>query len=416
MKKNYILYFLLILNIYKDLFSLKREDTNFGYVLKNTELYGVDPTGNNFYEMFLENNIYGFEGFIDKNNILPIGYAQIGDIFNIVEYENGELINYSGDYIKIEHPFYFYEKNGKIVNQFYINKKSFVKSQKINKKLKKYITESYYYDKFIKSDFISGTIINPVKIKFKNKKIFLYPGSRFRFLDSTDNYLCGYMIKNKTDFIIFEINKDDVLLDEDISKSDEEKREFFISLLKGWLGLSEKHKGTIPYFYGGTAINFPLKKLNKIRINDKNFYSWEKKDKKLNMIVGTDCSGLVCLAARISGFKFYLRNSFMQNKYLEKVQSVGDIKNGDIIWIPGHVMIINKDENSIIEAAGYEGNFNGLVENKIYKRFENINNLDDLINLKNEKKPLILISKNGNKKSFDIFEILSLSSVDKNLF
>lgn len=410
MKKNYILYFLLILNIYKNLFSLKREDTNFGYVLKNTELYGVDPTNNDYYKIFVDKNIYGFEGSKNENDILPEGYAQIGDIFNIVEYENGNLINYLGDYIKIQHPFYFYEKDGKVINEFYIKKESFIRSEKINKKLKKYIVESYYYDKFIESNLISGTIINPTKIKNKNKDIYLYPGTRLRFTDSTDNYLCGYIIKNKSDFIIFEIKKDDVLLDKDIPKNDEEKRKLFISLLKNWLVISEKNKATIPYFYGGTAINFPLKNLSKIKINEKNFYVWEKNKKNLNMIVGIDCSGLICLAARISGFKFYLRDSFIQNKYLEKVNDINEIKNGDIIWIPGHVMIINKNENTIIESVGYDSKFNGLVENKIYKRFENINNLNDLINLKNEKNPLILISKDGNKKLFDIFEILSLSS------
>jgi hypothetical protein len=329
-------------------------------------------------ELSLPDEVYAIFGSGDSQYILRSTQALKYDLVQSIE-EN----DYKNDqFIRIRHPYYYYFnlQENILDNRFWIDK-------------------DFLSDINIALQNINGTIINP--IYDENDKILFLPGTMAK----------GEFVDNKVLLNdLFYIEKEDFIFDYQINKENEmELRDRFLNILNNWISFDD-NKTIIPYVWGGTTLlkyttHDCLKILMKNKIEG---FSWKE---SVIPCIGVDCSGLVCLAARIAGFDFYLRNSFAQMKYLKKLDLKKDeIKKGDILWIPGHVIILDPENDCCIESASYSSGYCGVVKNKLRDRFENIEFFDDFVDLKISNEPLKIKSKNGKISEYNNFEILDIYS------
>lgn len=128
---------------------------------------------------------------------------------------------------------------------------------------------------------------------------------------------------------------------------------------------------------------------------------------------GFDCTGLIIRAAQAAGIPYFYKNTTTLEKYLKPVTSINNLKTGDIIWFPGHVMMVaDLKNNTLIEARGYGDGYGKVHEITLKSLFNHIHTYADLINAYNEKKPLErLNSKGGIANTVKNFKVLSLESV-----
>jgi hypothetical protein len=329
-------------------------------------------------KLSLPDQVYALFGKHDSKYILRSTQALK---YDLVESECEE-IDLICEYIRVKHPYYYYfnDLENKLDNRFWIKKD--------------FLTE-------VSSclENINGTIINP--IYDENNNLIFLPGTRV----NGEVFDKKILLNN-----YFFIEKEDFIFDYEVDKEDEnELRNRFLNILNNWISLKSNEK-VIPYVWGGTTIlkyvsNNCFKKL--MKDSNEGFF-WNE---GVVPCIGIDCSGLVCLGARIAGFDFYLRNSFSQMKYLRKLNLKKDeIKKGDILWIPGHVIILNPEDDSCIESASYSSGYCGVVKNKIKNRFVNITSINDFIDLKINKESIKIKSKDGKISEYNNFEILDLYS------
>lgn len=377
-----------------------------------------------------------------SNNISTIKHigriAQVlfNDLLESIEInEKEEIIE---DYIKIKCKKYYYFDNkiGSLNNEYWINKKHLqslddyflnkysntdvvysdsdikIKKQKDNKEIYRY--EDLYNEK--NKGVLIRTIYLEGKYEDKYYKFFL-PGTEFEFFESkkySNKFVVFYNdFRDRTKKI--EIDKDAVILYSEYKQYKNNinlMRKLFLKLLYSWIKQANAKGKIMPYVWGGTSIGIPLD-LNficDISLNNGDiFYGW--KDKLDGTPIGCDCSGLICCASQIIGFPFYLRNSTTQRKYLFNIKKGESILEGDILWIPGHVFILDPENDCCIESSGYSKGDKGLGVKLLSERFEDIFSTKDLENKYfNNREPLILIDKFGDKKKIVDYEILSLSS------
>ncbi len=94
---------------------------------------------------------------------------------------------------------------------------------------------------------------------------------------------------------------------------------------------------------------------------------------------GFDCAGLILRAAQASGIPYFYKNTFTILQNLEPLQPEDQIANGDLIWLPAHIMIISDvEQNLCIEARHYAQGYGKVHETPIHKVFKDINNYQDL--------------------------------------
>ncbi|MDR3646881.1 MAG: NlpC/P60 family protein [Candidatus Babeliales bacterium] len=179
----------------------------------------------------------------------------------------------------------------------------------------------------------------------------------------------------------------------------------FVNILKKWANL--KH-GFIPYTWGGSSFcntsnekqfNCVDQTYEKNKINYFEFADYQETPK-----AGFDCSGLIVSATRIAGIPFPFKNTTTIMKNLKQLAKNETIAEGDLIWIPGHIIIITDlKHNLCVEARGYINNGYGKVhELKLNQLFKNLNNFEDLKNAFFNKKIIQRLDSKGN-----VFENIS---------
>lgn len=195
----------------------------------------------------------------------------------------------------------------------------------------------------------------------------------------------------------------------------DEQRSLMVKTARQW---ARTKKGFIPYVWGGSSFsslctdqliseqhgrdifNAP------ITFYTRAFYS-------SGPLCGFDCTGLIIRAAQAAGIPYFYKNTTTLEKYLKPITNVNDLKIGDIIWFPGHVMIVSDLKNNmLIEAGGYNYGHGKTHEISLKKMFKNINTYYDLIKAYNDKKPLERLNTKGEVGgTYKNFKILSLESV-----
>ncbi len=127
---------------------------------------------------------------------------------------------------------------------------------------------------------------------------------------------------------------------------------------------------------------------------------------------GFDCSGLILRTANMAGIPLFYKNSITMARHLREITDINDLKIGDVIWIPGHVMMVSSlDKNLLIEARHYMHGYGRVHEIPLDEEFAGIKTYKDLLASMKQKKPIIRKARNGTETG-KLREIKLLSLMD----
>lgn len=162
------------------------------------------------------------------------------------------------------------------------------------------------------------------------------------------------------------------------NQTNEEKVALFIKILKSW---ADTTNGFIPYVFGGNSFTqrFKPEPFIETKTESGSFFSYPQTNTFFPK-TGIDCSNLISRAAQIAGIPFFLKNTRTISNNLEKLTDQDILSNGDIIWIPGHVMIVSSvKKNLLIEASSYGHGQGKVHEVPLEKVFNGIKSYKQLI-------------------------------------
>jgi len=294
--------------------------------------------------------------------------------------ETVKVLNETAKEALIEVPNIFYQKYGSPIkkNIFWILKSNLVSLNKL-KKLKIDISKFPEPIDF-KKDINNKKIITLVEPYYDKLTQMTYSaGTRFVYKDeSPNNYIVYIFDFKKLEFKPIEIPKNICILN--TNKSINNKVKNFIKLLKKWTLLENRF---IPYVWGGSSF------CNICYDNTFDTINMKKKGQQINYFqlpsyldkikTGFDCSGLILRAAQICEIPFYFKNTITMAQNLDALSKTDKIENGDLIWIPGHIIaIVDVENNLCVEAADYSRGYGKVQKIELYKMFKDINNFKDL--------------------------------------
>lgn len=184
-----------------------------------------------------------------------------------------------------------------------------------------------------------------------------------------------------------------------INNQNRNQKEFFLQILKGWANLSDK----IAYVLGGCSYTQspPDVEFNETLttlIDGTKIGMYERPNFTTPPLTGFDCTGILLRAAQIAGIPYFLKNTSTILHYLTPLPHNQTPQEGDLIWIPGHVMVISSiKNNTLIEAAGYQYGYGVVHEIKLKKVFKQIETFEQLQQYILQNLPLIRLNKLGQE-------------------
>lgn len=194
----------------------------------------------------------------------------------------------------------------------------------------------------------------------------------------------------------------------------QEKIDLFVHILQS---LAHQNHGYIPYVWGGCSFTATADK----RFTEKDSASgtaacsyYEIKDFAHTPKPGLDCALLILFAAQQAKIPFFFKNSFTIATYLKKLKPDQALAAGDVIWIPGHVMVVaDIAKNTLIEARGYKYKGQGKVQEiELNKVFKKINSFAQLENAWRNHQSLERIGEDGSIiERIKNFKLLSMRSI-----
>lgn len=225
---------------------------------------------------------------------------------------------------------------------------------------------------------------------------------------SSSTHIKAYAFNPKTYTIEYlNIPKKNVIATNKLTQN--EHQMMFVRILKKWT----QAPGSFPYVWGGCSLGFNYKKhaIHKKYLLGKEYY--HVPCPKNYPFMGVDCSGMIWLAAYISGLPFPYKNSATIKQNLRHLAPHEKIEAGDILWIPGHVMVVaDIKHNTLFEARHYSAGYGKLHELPLASMFKDISTYQDLQLTWQYKKPLALLnSKQCVSHTIKDFAILKLSSI-----
>lgn len=192
----------------------------------------------------------------------------------------------------------------------------------------------------------------------------------------------------------------------DTSKTIPARIKDFVTIAHQW---AHQPTGAIPYVWGGcssTATTHPY------RIEADGITTVYRNANNGNEM-GLDCSGLVARAAQLAGIPYFYKNTLTAARNLSPLSPQEHVTAGDLIWIPGHIMIVsNVHKGLLVEARHYRDGYGYVHEIPLNEEFKNINTYDQLVHALTAHTPLARLNKDGRVTSIiPEFKILKLSSV-----
>lgn len=177
--------------------------------------------------------------------------------------------------------------------------------------------------------------------------------------------------------------------------------------------------GFIPYVWGGCSVatlvpfdeHFSQEALSSGKIADSCF-SYPV-FAQCPVKTGLDCTGLVARAAQIAGIPYFLKNSTTVATYLDPIKTHERLAEGDIIWIPGHVMVVSSlAKNMLVEARHYAQGYGKVHEIALAQVFKDMRTYHDLAAAFHQKKAIQRLDINGAiTKTYKEWKLLSLASI-----
>jgi cell wall-associated NlpC family hydrolase len=226
---------------------------------------------------------------------------------------------------------------------------------------------------------------------------------------STDSHFLVHLFdKTTTTFITASIARTTAVIIEPKGKND--ATALFIQILKGW---AHPENGIIPYVWGGCSFCYTCTTpIERKPASDTTNTLYHRPDCS-SPYNGYDCAGLILRAAQLAGIPYFYKNSYTLAHYLKPIATTAALKEGDLIWIPGHVMVVSKLHPALlIEARGYPHGYGIVHEIALEKVFKGIKNYAQLMQASHKQKPLIRLDKKGQEmEKIKRFKVLSLESV-----
>ncbi|HXW86189.1 MAG TPA: hypothetical protein VEK38_02495 [Candidatus Bathyarchaeia archaeon] len=186
----------------------------------------------------------------------------------------------------------------------------------------------------------------------------------------------------------------------------QEQRKKFVTLLKQW---AHPPDGFIPYVWGGCSFTECYTgSFTKTDHAQSCHYTYNSQTQQIKG--GFDCSGLIARAAQACNIAYFYKNTTTMTHNLKQKTAHDSIEEGDIIWIPGHVMVVADIKNhTLIESRSYGHGYGKVHEIALNNVFENIHTFNDLKTAYHHKKPLQhLDCFKKRRELFTQFKIFSL--------
>lgn len=161
----------------------------------------------------------------------------------------------------------------------------------------------------------------------------------------------------------------------------------------------------IPYVWGGSSFVYGYHDTFHLKHN-----RWERPGKH-TPYMGYDCSELILRLGQSCGIPLVAKTTTMLAQMLKPLTRSDALEAGDIIWFPGHVIIISDIErDEMIEARGYKSGYGRVHCLKLSKCFRGIKNYRQLRQAYFRKRPLVRLKKDGSVenviKEFKLLKLL----------
>lgn len=256
-------------------------------------------------------------------------------------------------------------------------------------------------------------IITLQKPFYDNKNHRLYSaGTRFlsAYLPEKDNdYYYANALSPKLKKTTIKIPLNICIL---IKQSPTEQLNLFVKTLRKFANCFQ---GKIPYVLGGMSYAKEYKKgysEKNIHFADKTMHIFQAKEYINGPHTGFDCAGLIFRAAQVAGLPFYTKNTSAMKHHLRPLKQNEEIENGDIIFIPGHVIaIVDKENNRVVEARTQSHGYGFVHEIDLNLLFKEINNFDDLRKFHFSKQKASRLNRAGEIIAHKPITILKIKSI-----
>lgn len=240
-------------------------------------------------------------------------------------------------------------------------------------------------------------------------------GTRFvrNYKEDTKDSYSIFLLNNNMQSVAALVKKTHAVID--VPDDSEKRVENFITLMKFWITQSEKKKQAIPYVWGGCSFIKTYDSvfwLEKGKNHDVYTEAWMRPEKNIPF-TGLECSSLIFRAAQICNMPYYLKNSATIASCLDHLGVQDKIMNGDIIWYPGHVVIVSDVKNNmVLESSGYMLGYGKVHELPLEKMFNNIQTFQQLKEALHNKAQLIRLDSEGKKyKTIKQFKVMKIRSI-----
>jgi len=308
-----------------------------------------------------------------------------------------EVLEEKGDAVRVVLPNIVYkEKSKNEPSDFWAPRSAFISFDDLAYKIESSVFPNHgakdgstivltmpFYDKITKKTYSAGTrFVRTHKDTPKFYGVILYDVARKKKVQSR-------------------VAKQQARIETNVCLKDAQKE--FVKLLYVWATMPK----VIPYVWGGSSFIYTQKDGD--YTIDKNLRITYNNNLP---ITGYDCSELVLRAAQICGLPYFCKVTFLMPEHLRTVQADEELAEGDLLWYPGHVMVVGSIErNELIESRGYSTGYGKVHAIELNKLFPEIKNYDELKKKCFNKEPITLVNKDGSfHKNITDFRIFKLSS------
>jgi hypothetical protein len=178
----------------------------------------------------------------------------------------------------------------------------------------------------------------------------------------------------------------------------QQQRVAFVALIRSWIEHASPR--IIPYVLGGSSYlagvddTRPYLKEQSILGQKAAVYKRKETHKPC---WGLDCSELIWRATQIVGIRYPWKSSLMVERFLKPLGAKQQVEVGDVIWVPGHVMIVSDvARNMLIESVGYQSGFGKVHEIALKDRIKGCGTYTKLVRLMRAQQPITFIGENGS--------------------
>lgn len=174
-------------------------------------------------------------------------------------------------------------------------------------------------------------------------------------------------------------------------KTEDHQKKLFVKLLKYWT--KPEH---IAYVFGGCSYTQPCSKNFEKKIADHKQHAYIRLESENKTKNGFDCAGIIVRAAQAAGLDFPYKNTHTIKECLPHLSTTDQIVEGDLIWIPGHVMAVSDiKEQRLIESRSYSHGYGIVQEIELCKVFKDIKTYDDLLQAFRNKNKIQRLDSSG---------------------